>query len=394
MNYEVIMISILSKLFIKDHKNYSDEKVRTAYGMLSGFLGIGLNILLFLLKYFAGVISGSIAITADAFNNLTDSGSSLITLFGFRLAAQKPDTDHPFGHGRIEYLSGVFVSMIIVVVGVELGIESLDKIRNPVLVEASFLAISILALSIAVKFYMYFYNMKLGKLFSANSMVATGKDSIGDCLSTSVVLICMLINKYFSLNLDAYGGLFVSAFIIYMGFNSAMETIDPLLGKAPSLELINSIEAIVMAHAEIINMHDLIVHDYGPGRLMISLHAEVSDRDDILALHDTIDNIEHELMTKLKCQAVIHMDPVSSDDSKTTSMRQDLIKNIKRLDERISIHDFRIVDGATHTNVIFDALVPYESFPLEADARKSLENIVNSLWDNCHPKITIDRPYV
>ena len=388
------MITLLARLFIRDRDKVADAGVRRAYGMLCSLTGIGLNILLFLGKYLAGRLSGSIAMTADAFNNLSDAGSSVITLLGFRMAAKKPDPGHPFGHGRIEYLSGVAVSLIIIVVGVQLGLESIDKIMSPEPVDAGLVPMLVLVASICVKGYMFAYNRGIGRKINSPGMSATAMDSLSDSIATSVVLISMLLARFADVNVDGWGGAAVAVFIIFSGFKAAKETLSPLLGNPPDPQLVRDITDIVMSHPEVLNVHDLIVHDYGPGRLMISLHAEVPGDGDIYALHDAIDMAEYELQQKLGCSAVIHMDPVSPDGTKTAHMREELAEAAKAIDPRLTIHDFRIVDGPTHTNVIFDAVLPNDSSVTEDDAKAQLETIVHSLWQNSHPKVHIDRPFV
>ena len=388
------MITLLARLFIRDRDKVADAGVRRAYGMLCSLTGIGLNILLFLGKYLAGRLSGSIAMTADAFNNLSDAGSSVITLLGFRMAAKKPDPGHPFGHGRIEYLSGVAVSLIIIVVGVQLGLESIDKIISPEPVDAGLVPMLVLVASICVKGYMFAYNRGIGRKINSPGMSATALDSLSDCIATGVVLISMLLARFADVNIDGWGGAAVAIFIIFSGFKAAKETLSPLLGNPPDPQLVRDITDIVMSHPEVLNVHDLIVHDYGPGRLMISLHAEVPGDGDIYALHDAIDTAEYELQQKLGCSAVIHMDPVSPDGTKTAHMREELAEAAKAIDPRLTIHDFRIVDGPTHTNVIFDAVLPNDSPLTEDEAKKTLETLVNSLWENTHPKVHIDRPFV
>ena len=388
------MITLLARLFIKDRDKVADAAVRRAYGMLCSLTGIGLNVLLFLGKYLAGRLYGSIAMTADAFNNLSDAGSSVITLLGFRMAAKKPDPGHPFGHGRIEYLSGVAVSIIIIVVGVQLGLESIDKIMNPQPVDAGLLPMLVLVASICVKGYMFAYNRGIGRKINSPGMAATAMDSLSDSIATSVVLISMLLSRFAGVNADGWGGIAVACFIIFSGFKAAKETLSPLLGNPPDPQLVHDITNIVLSHSEVMNVHDLIVHDYGPGRLMVSLHAEVPGNGDIYALHDTIDTIEYELSSKLGCDAVIHMDPVSPDGTKTAHMRDELAEAAKSIDPRLSIHDFRIVDGPTHTNVIFDAVLPNDSKLTEEEAVAQLAALVHSLWQNSHPKVHIDRPFV
>ncbi len=388
------MINLLSKLFIKNRENTASPNVRAAYGTLCGIMGIILNIVLFGIKMLAGVLSGAISIMADAFNNLTDAGSSVITLIGFRMSGQKPDKDHPFGHGRIEYLSGLLVSMIIILVGFELGKTSVNKIINPEAVEFSIVAVIILACSCIVKAYMAFYNFSIGKRISSAAMRATAQDSLSDCVATSVVLICLLISRFAGINIDAYCGLAVSGFIIFSGLRAAKETMDPLLGMPPSEEFIKQIESTVRAHEEIVGIHDLIVHDYGPGRTMISLHAEIPADSDLLKIHDLIDNIEKELRDTLGCDAVIHMDPIEVDDELTASVREKVAALVTCIDSGLTIHDFRIVTGPTHTNIIFDVVIPYGLKKTDAEIKENIETIVKSIDKNYFSVINIDRAYV
>lgn len=316
------MFGLLSKIFIKNRDDLKNPAVRRAYGILSGTLGIVLNILLFAGKLTAGLISGSVAIVADALNNLSDAGSSVITLIGFRMAGQKPDKGHPFGHGRIEYISGLIVSMLIILMGFELGKSSVEKIISPGETEFSVVAAVILAVSVLVKLYMCCYNGKVGKKISSPAMKATATDSLGDCISTMVVLICMFITKFTSFDLDGICGAAVALFIFISGLRAAKETINPLLGVPPTDEFVDEIGETVMSHKGVLGFHDLIVHDYGPGRRMISLHAEVPADEDLLKTHDMIDNIEKELSAKLGCDAVIHMDPIETDDKITMEARE------------------------------------------------------------------------
>lgn len=388
------MIKFLSKIFIRDRENIHSPAVRSAYGALCGIVGIILNIILFSAKLIAGTVSGAISVTADAFNNLSDAGSSVITLLGFRMSEKKPDRGHPFGHGRIEYISGLIVSMIIIIVGFELGKTSIDKIISPENTEFSILTIVILASSVLVKAYMAFYNFKIGKKISSSAMTATATDSLSDCIATVAVLISCLISHFFSVNIDAYCGLAVSLFILVSGFRAAKETIDPLLGSAPSTEIINKIREIVFSHKEVLGMHDLIIHDYGPGRMMISLHAEVSANADLVSTHDMIDNIEKELQEKLKCNAVIHMDPIVNNDAATNQTRELVSELLKDIDKRITIHDFRMVAGPTHTNIIFDVTIPCDIKKTEKELLEEIEKKVKSIDENYYSIANIDTVYV
>ena len=352
------MITFLASLFIKDSKNYKEPSVRQAYGVLSGAVGIGLNILLFFGKWLAGTISGSIAITADAFNNLSDAGSSIITLIGFRLSGQEPDPEHPFGHGRMEYISGLLVSVAILVMGFELIWSSIGKLRSPEPIESSALVFGILIASILVKLYMFFYNHSLSKKIESAAMKATSVDSLSDTVATTLVLIATLISKYTGLLLDGWFGILVGLFILYTGGSTLKETIDLLLGQQPKQEFIDEVKEIVLGHSMVHGVHDLIVHDYGPGRVMISLHAEVDVNGDIQDIHEQIDHIEHELQEKLHCSATIHMDPIVTDDKEVLAMKAKVEEMVHFLDESFSMHDFRMVKGSTRTNLIFDVEVP------------------------------------
>lgn len=352
------MLTFLASLFIKDSKNYKEPSVRQAYGVLSGAVGIGLNILLFFGKWLAGTISGSIAITADAFNNLSDAGSSIITLIGFRLSGQEPDPEHPFGHGRMEYISGLLVSVAILVMGLELIWSSIGKLRSPEPIESSALVFGILIASILVKLYMFFYNHSLSKKIESAAMKATSVDSLSDTVATTLVLIATLISKYTGLLLDGWFGILVGLFILYTGGSTLKETIDLLLGQPPKQEFIDEVKEIVLGHSMVHGVHDLIVHDYGPGRVMISLHAEVDVNGDIQDIHEQIDHIEHELQEKLHCSATIHMDPIVTDDKEVLAMKTKVEEMVHFLDESFSMHDFRMVKGSTRTNLIFDVEVP------------------------------------
>lgn len=352
------MITFLASLFIKDSKNYKEPSVRQAYGVLSGAVGIGLNILLFFGKWLAGTISGSIAIIADAFNNLSDAGSSIITLIGFRLSGQEPDPEHPFGHGRMEYISGLLVSVAILVMGFELIGPSIGKLRSPEPIESSALVFGILIASILVKLYMFFYNHSLSKKIESAAMKATSVDSLSDTVATTLVLIATLISKYTGLLLDGWFGILVGLFILYTGGSTLKETIDLLLGQPPKQEFIDEVKEIVLGHSMVHGVHDLIVHDYGPGRVMISLHAEVDVNGDIQDIHEQIDHIEHELQEKLHCSATIHMDPIVTDDKEVLAMKAKVEEMVHFLDESFSMHDFRMVRGSTRTNLIFDVEVP------------------------------------
>lgn len=373
------MITFLASLFIKDRRNYDSLAVRQAYGVLSGAVGIGLNILLFLGKWIAGTLSGSIAITADAFNNLSDAGSSIITLIGFRLSGQAPDPEHPFGHGRMEYISGLLVSVAILVMGFELIWSSFGKLRDPEPIESSALVLGILLASILVKVYMFYYNRSLSKKLDSAAMKATSVDSLSDTVATTLVLIATVISKYTGLILDGWFGILVGIFIVYTGGSTLKETIDLLIGQPPKKEFIDEIREIVLGHSLVYGVHDLIVHDYGPGRRMISLHAEVAVDGDIQDIHEQIDHIEHELQEKLNCSATIHMDPIVTDDKEVLEMKEKVEEMVQSLDENFSMHDFRMVKGPTRTNLIFDVEVPRKTSLTDNEIMNRLKEQVHGL---------------
>ena len=386
------MISLLSRLLIRPDGRDS-AGLRKAYGVLCGAVGIFLNILLFAGKLLAGTLAGSVAITADAFNNLSDAGSSAITLLGFHLAGQKPDAHHPFGHGRIEYLSGLGVAVLILLMGWELLQSSLTKILHPAPVTASPLVIAILCVSVGVKLYMAFYNWRLGKRLDSAAMRATATDSLCDSAATSAVLAATLIGHFTGKMIDGWAGLLVAAFILWSGAKAAKETADPLLGTPPTREFVSRIRELVMAHPGIIGIHDLIVHDYGPGRRMLPLHAEVPAGQDVLALHDEIDNVEKELREQLGCEAVIHMDPIVTDDGVTEETRRRVAELVHCIDDDISIHDFRMVTGPTHTNVIFDAVVPYHFRLSDQQVAEKIRDAVRTLDGSYYAVVQVERSY-
>ena len=388
------MLTLFARWWIPNYENTKEPQVRRAYGVLCGAIGIFLNAILCAAKLFAGMLTGSIAITADALNNLSDAGSSVITLFGFKLAGQKPDPEHPFGHGRIEYISGFIVSLIILLMGFELGKTSIQKILHPEPVSIQLLSICILIFSILVKIYMAFYNRSIGKKIQSAALAATAADSLSDCLSTGMVLLCTILSYFTNWNIDGWAGLGVTGFILFTGCKAAKETISPLLGQSPAPELVEQIECIILSHSEILGIHDMIVHDYGPGRMFISVHAEVPATGDILTLHDTIDNAERELAEQLGCIASIHMDPIATDDKLTIETKEKVIALVHAYDTRLSIHDFRMVAGPTHTNVIFDIVVPYQYDRSDFEVKRSIQELIRCLDGNFYAVIQIDHSYI
>ena len=387
------MIELLARWFIPHRDNTADGAVRRAYGTLCGAVGIGLNVLLFIGKFFAGQLSGSIAVTADAFNNLSDAGSSAVTLLGFRLAGKKPDPDHPFGHGRIEYISGLIVAGLILLMGVELAKSSFDKILYPEEVTFSALALVILAVSVAVKLYMWHYNRRIGGKIRSAAMEATASDSLSDAAATSAVLLAMLIGRWTGLAVDGYVGMVVALFILFSAYKAAKETLSPLLGQAPDPELVQHIRDIVEEHDTVVGIHDLVVHDYGPGRQMVSLHAEVPASGDILALHDVIDNIERELHEKLHVQAVIHMDPIVTDDETVDTLRRQVAELVRQVEPRMTVHDLRVIRGTTHTNLVFDAVLPLDAAITPAEAARRIREKVAELDGDYYAVVTVEHGF-
>ena len=387
------MIKLLAKIFIKDSQNTADSKVRVAYGYLCGAVGIALNILLFAGKIIAGTISGSVAVTADAFNNLSDAGSSIISLIGFRLASQKPDPHHPFGHGRFEYIASLIISIIIVLMGFELGKSSFEKIVAPQAVEYSAVTFAVLGVSVLVKLYMFFYNNSVGKKIDSATMRATAMDSISDAVSTGAVLISAVIAMFTNLALDGWMGLVVAAFIMVTGFKSAKETIDSLLGTPPSPEFVKQIEDMALQYDDIIGVHDMIVHNYGPGRTFVSLHAEVPSDGDIVAIHDTVDNAEREIAKELGCLVTIHMDPVDVHDEHTAQLREMVSEIIKQINPDITFHDFRVVSGPTHTNLIFDIVSPMDCGLSDQELADTIADKIHQCNESYFAVINVDKDF-
>ena len=387
------MVTFLSRFFVREKQD--KNKIRQEYGMLCGITGIFLNIFLFVGKFIAGSVSNSIAITADAFNNLSDAGSSFITLIGFKLAGAKPDPEHPFGHGRIEYVSGLAVAAAILLMAYELIRDSVSKIFHPEETEFSGAVILMLVISILVKLYMYYYNSSIGKKIDSAAMRATAMDSLGDMCATGVVLVATLAGHFTGFHIDGCCGVLVGLFIFYAGISAAREMLNPLLGQPPEEEFVNQINSLVMVHEEVCGIHDLIVHDYGPGRRMISLHAEVPADGNILEVHDIIDNIENELRAKLGCDATIHMDPVVTSDERISRMKATVLDIIREIDEIINMHDFRVVTGPTHTNLIFDVLIPYKFYISDEELTTMIEReIKKKLGNNYNLVLKIDKSYV
>lgn len=388
------MVDFLVKKFISRPDDWEDPEIRQRYGLLTGGVGIFLNLLLSLGKFLAGVITGSIAITADAFNNLSDAGSSVVTLVGFHMAAKKADDDHPFGHGRMEYISGLIVAAAILLVGVELAKSSLEKILHPEDISLSWVSVGILCAAILVKLWMFYFNRTLGKRIDSAAMCATAADSLSDVAATSAVLLGTLVGGFTGLHIDGWVGILVAVFILRAGWGAAKDTLDPLLGQSPDPTLVHAIEKTVMAHELVTGIHDLIIHDYGPGRSMLSLHAEVPMDADMLAVHDVIDDIERELKEKFHIEAVIHMDPIATKDPLTNEMKARVAGLVREIDPDMTIHDFRMTQGPHHQNLIFDVVVPHSCDLTDDEVRARIAGRMGELPGGPYfAVVSVDRSY-
>lgn len=374
-------------------KDGTEVEKRSIYGMVCGFVGIFFNIILFVGKLLAGIITSSISITADALNNLSDAGSSIVTLAGFKLAAQKPDSKHPYGHGRIEYLAGLAVAAVILIMGFELFRDSIGKVLHPQDTEFSYVVIFILLASILVKCYMAYYNYSIGKEIDSAAVRAAAMDSMSDCIATGAVLVTTVLNHLYGWQLDGYCGILVSLFIMYSGIQAARDSVDPLLGIEPDEEFLQEIEDISLSFDEnIVGIHDLMVHDYGPGRKIISLHAEVPADSNMIQIHDVIDNLEKKLSKDLGCMATIHMDPVAVNDPEVEKLKHKVADLAKEVLDAITIHDFRVVKGDTHTNLIFDMVVPFSCKCTDREmADMVADKIKEKLGNNYYAVIDVDR---
>ena len=388
------MTDFLIRHFVRDYQQVQDPAVRERYGVLSGGVGIFLNLLLSLGKFFAGVVTGSIAVTADAFNNLSDAGSSVVTLVGFKLAGQKADDGHPFGHGRIEYLAGLLVSLLILMVGVELGKTSIEKIIQPQEVAFSILSVGILVCSILIKLWMSLFNRKLGKRIHSAAMQATATDSLSDVVATSAVLAGTLIGHFAHVSIDGWIGVVVAVFILRAGWGAAKDTLNPLLGTAPDPELVKAIQQLVLSHEQVVGMHDLVIHDYGPGRRMCSFHAEVPEGDDIMEAHDAIDHIEREIQEKFGIETTAHMDPIATGDSEVARLREQVSELVREIDPDMSIHDFRLTRGPRHSNLIFDVVVPHRCRLSDEEIRRRITEAAEQVVPGCYVVLQLDRSYV
>ncbi len=388
------MTDLLIKLFVKNKDDVRDPAVRSNYAMLSSTTGIIANILLFIGKLIIGILSASVAIIADAFNNIGDAGSSVVTMIGFRFSGKHADKEHPMGHGRFEYISAFIVDVLIIFVGVELFKTSIEKIITPEATAIGTATLVFLGAAIAVKCWLFFFYRKIAKRINSSAIRAASFDSISDVVATTLVFVSALLSKFAGLNIDGYAGILVAAFIFYTGVKAAKETIDLLIGGSPDKEILKKISDFVKDYPEVIGIHDVMVHDYGPGRQIISFHAEVSAKSDFSYVHDVIDNIERDFQKKYGYIVTIHLDPIVVDDEKVNEM-YDFVKTVvKEVDETFSVHDFRMTYGGNHINLIFDLSIPVDSKTSDEDAAKTVEDKIRSLRPECNCVIKAEHPYV
>ena len=385
------MTDLILRIFVRDHKNTEDPAVRDKCGRVAGAVGIVTNFLLFLMKIIVGTAFHSVSVTADAVNNLTDSGSSVVTLIGFKMASKPADEKHPFGHARIEYLSGVIVSFIVIFLGLQLGMSSVEKILTPEENALTPVALVVLVISILAKLWQCLFYRKVGRMIKSESVEATSKDSRNDVIATSVVLLGAVITMLTGVNLDGYMGAAVALFIVFSGVQLTISTADPLLGQAPEGELVQTITEKMLSYPGIIGMHDLAVHNYGVGRCFASAHCEVDAKNDILVSHDLIDNIERDFSRDLGIHMVIHLDPVIVGDARTDALHCKVQSLVTALYPTVTIHDFRVIWGVTHSNIVFDAAVPLAVKDSDAVITQKLEAEIQKLDPDYRTVVTIDR---
>lgn len=389
------MTNIIVKTFIKDYKNVTDPKVRMKYGILSGCVGIALNVVLCLMKFFVGSITGSIAITADAVNNLSDAGSSAVTVFGFKMAGKPADKDHPFGHGRIEYITAMIVSFIILFMGVELAIQSVKKIRTPEDVKFSLIGAVIIAVSILGKLWLAFFNKNLGKRIDSPAMTAVVADSLSDIAATSVTLIALILSKFFpSLHIDGWLGILVACFVLKAGLDIFKDTLSSLIGQPPSKELVDEIKNKILAYDHVSGIHDLIVHNYGPEHYFATVHVEIPADIDVMVGHDIIDNIENDIKKEIGIDLTIHYDPIVVNDERVNELKEMTDNIVKNINPELSIHDFRVVDGPMHTNLIFDVVIPYGFKEVPNEIIKEISLKISEVNDSYFTVIKAEHSFV
>ena len=372
-------------------RNPTDVSVRKICGTIASIVGISINLLLFAGKFIAGTLAGSISITADALNNLSDAASSVISLVSFRISAKPADRDHPFGHERFEYVASLIVSFIILIIGFELFTDSIDKIIHPAETEFSLLAVCVLVVSICFKLILYFFYRSVGRAVDSSVMMASSADSLSDVVSTGAVLVALFVSHLTGINLDGYIGAAVSIFIFISGLKILNENKNHIIGTAPDPELVEKIKSEARSHPEILGIHDMMIHNYGTSRCFATFHAEVDGRDDIFKSHDVIDLIERDVFEKYGVQCVIHLDPIETDNELVNELREDIYESVKGIDERLSVHDFRLVPGVTHTNLIFDVFVPFEVTTGDEELRSLINAKVKSISTGYHTVITFDR---
>ncbi|WP_343209333.1 cation diffusion facilitator family transporter [Anaerolentibacter hominis] len=387
------MTQWLIRTFIKNADETKNLDVRTSYGKLSSYVGILCNVCLFLGKFIIGTLSGSVSIAADAVNNLSDASSSIISLLGFKMSGKPADEEHPYGHGRGEYLSGLMVAVLILVIGIELFKSSIGKILHPAPVEFSWLSVVVLACAILVKLWMAAFNRRMGRTIHSQTLMATAADSRNDVISTGAVLIAALISHFTSLELDGFMGLGVALFILYSGFGLIKDTLSPLLGQAPDPELVGSIQEKILSYPGVLGTHDLMIHDYGPGRQFASVHVEMAAEDDVISSHDVIDNIERDFLNNDGLHMIVHYDPISTSGSLTCELRQFISEQVKSIHPDLTIHDLRIVPGTTHTNVIFDCVIPHKLDKKCSEIKAEISHMVADKYPNFYCVITIDASY-
>lgn len=388
------MTNFLIKRLIKNPDDVKNDQVREAYGTLVSIISILCNAILCLFKLFVGIMSNSVSIQADALNNLSDAGSNIATLFGFKLAGKHPDSDHPYGHGRIEYITGMIIAFLIILVALSSLKESVTKIFHPVEISFSYVTLCVLIFSIAVKLWMGYFNKKIGNKIDSSSLKAASQDSINDVISTSATLFSLIFAKFNSFPIDGYIGFFVSIFVFKAGMDVFSDTVTPLLGQAPDPSFVKAIYEFVMSHENVIGVHDLMVHDYGPSRCFITLHAEVSSDADLLTIHDEIDQIERDMLEKFHALTTIHMDPIVINDPFTNELRIKTEACVKEINPTYSIHDFRIVPGPTHTNLIFDVVLPCDDYRDEKELKKLLDEKIKQFNSKYYTVINIDHSYL
>ena len=386
------MTDIIIRLFVKNYENTRETNVRGAYGKLAGLVGILCNVGLFALKLIVGILSGSVSITADAVNNLSDASSSVISLIGFKLASRPADEGHPYGHGRYEYLSGLMVAVIIMVIGFELLKSSVVKIINPSPVEFGYLSAAALVFSILVKLWLMFFNRKIGKRINSKTLIATAADSRNDVIATGAVLLASVISHFAHIELDGFMGAAVALFILYSGFGLVRDTLDPMLGKAPEEKQVDEIREKILSYEGVLGTHDLLVHDYGPGRQFASVHVEMAAEGDVVKSHDIIDKIEHDFLRD-GLHLIIHFDPIQTESSEISDLRASISEEIKKLNPRMTIHDLNIDRSGCGANVVFDCVVPNDMEIDENEIKQYLQNIVTTKNPKYSCTVNIDRSY-